>query len=24
LNIERPAYKRLYEYVTSHGWPVWD
>jgi len=24
LKVERPAYKRLYEYATRHGWPVWD
>ena len=24
LKVERPAYKRLYDYMTRHRWPVWD
>ena len=24
LKVERPAYKRLHEHMTSHRWPVWD
>jgi hypothetical protein len=24
LKVERPAYQRLHDYMTSHRWPVWD
>jgi hypothetical protein len=24
LRVERPAYRELHRYMTSHGWPVWD
>ncbi len=24
LRVERPAYRELYKYMTSHGWPVWE
>jgi hypothetical protein len=24
LRAERPAYRELHEYMTSHGWPVWE
>jgi hypothetical protein len=24
LKVERPAYKRLHDYMTAHRWPVWD
>jgi hypothetical protein len=24
LRVERPAYRELHRYMTSHGWPVWE
>jgi hypothetical protein len=24
LRVERPAYRELHQYMTTHGWPVWE